>query len=441
VTVVRSSAFDHRVEVWVLERLSDRPMSFGELLARLPGVYPSVAIDASRRLAHAGLISFDTLEAFQNETSLARPELPATRSLLPLPHPLDFEWRFTAGSSRRLLDLAADLSDPDSPILLFGTPGIAIEALSLPLDRLTTFIGEDNVVTGRVAALNRAVGAPLSVRLCSAGLPTCLAGVVILDPPWYLDFVRPMLAAAAGACHLSGFVLASLPPEGAQMSAINDREKVVRFATRLGLKLIAEHALILEYDTPFFEANALAVAGIRVPQAWRRGDLVIFEKVRETNRPISTASIRKERWSEVSIGRTRLFVRRDKARLPGSQGLIPIVPGDILPTVSRRDPRRRDAEIWTSGNRVFATDHPELVITAALSLGDVEKHSGAQPQLWDMIADHDAVERVAHELRALAAREAAEERAVWPTGAVGWGVACTSNSARSLNELTVMASG
>ena len=33
-----------------------------------------------------------------------------------------------------------------------------------------------------------------------------------------------------------------------------------------------------------------------------------------------------------------------------------LVPGDILPTVSRRDPRRQQVDVWTSGNRVFACD-------------------------------------------------------------------------------------
>src|SRR5262249_61566996 len=31
-----------------------------------------------------------------------------------------------------------------------------------------------------------------------------------------------------------------------------------------------------------------------------------------------------------------------------------LVPGDILPSVSRRDKRRRLTGVWTSGNRIFA---------------------------------------------------------------------------------------
>ena len=41
-------------------------------------------------------------------------------------------------------------------------------------------------------------------------------------------------------------------------------------------------------------------------------------------------------------------------------------PGHVLPSVSRRDPRRRRPQIWTSGNRIFASRRPEPVLAAAM---------------------------------------------------------------------------
>jgi dihydroorotase-like cyclic amidohydrolase len=40
-----------------------------------------------------------------------------------------------------------------------------------------------------------------------------------------------------------------------------------------------------------------------------------------------------------------------------------IVPGDILPSVSRRDPRRANADVWTSGNRIFACGGTSTLVT------------------------------------------------------------------------------
>ena len=41
--------------------------------------------------------------------------------------------------------------------------------------------------------------------------------------------------------------------------------------------------------------------------------------------------------------------------------LVQLVVGDVLPTVSRRDPRRSSARLWTSGNRIFGCAAPHAL--------------------------------------------------------------------------------
>src|SRR5262249_44212782 len=41
--------------------------------------------------------------------------------------------------------------------------------------------------------------------------------------------------------------------------------------------------------------------------------------------------------------------------------LAEIVPGDVLPSVSRRDPRSQNIALWTSGNRIFGSGAPALL--------------------------------------------------------------------------------
>jgi hypothetical protein len=236
-------------------------------------------------------------------------------------------------------------------------------------------------------------------------------------------------------------ILLYLFTSGVRPGAGDDRRNAIRFANRLGLDLIAERSLALGYETPFFEANALAAAGIRVTHAWRRGDLVIFRKRREIARAVSTASIRKERWSEIEIGRMRLFVRRAQPVVSGLQGLIRLVDGNVLPTVSRRDPRRRRAMVWTSGNRLFASDNSELVIEAALTLSDSPKDSGVQHHLWGTMVERAAAERIADTLRALAATEATEERTIQSVEAGSGSGACGLRSTIFGTESPVTTSG
>jgi hypothetical protein len=331
------------------------------------------------------------------------------RSLLPPPHPLDYEWRFTPDAARALLNRASELTPTNGDLLLFGTPGLAVEALSLPVGRRLAFLAEKNSVTDRVLALNRATGSPLSVAFCSGGLPSESADAVLLDPPWYLDFVRPMLAAAAQACRLGGVVLISLPPDGARANAEADRRVTIGLAQRFGLTMMERAPLAIGYETPFFERNALAAVGIFPPQQWRRGDLIMFRKTATPTRPPPLSSAGRRAWTEITIGRMRLLIRRTGEVSSGEAGLSSLIDGDVLPTVSRRDPRRRHANIWTSGNRIFHADNPQLVLEAAISCAGEAIGSGIQPRLWGNIGEHEELERVAAELRALAVIEAQEE--------------------------------
>jgi hypothetical protein len=51
------------------------------------------------------------------------------------------------------------------------------------------FLGEDNIVTRCLAAINDTVGAPIQIYRCAEGLPPICAAAV-LDRPWCMDFVR-----------------------------------------------------------------------------------------------------------------------------------------------------------------------------------------------------------------------------------------------------------
>lgn len=201
-----------------------------------------------------------------------------------------------------------------------------------------------------------------------------------------------------------------------------------------------EHApLIIGYDTPFFERNALAAAAIVAPPQWRRGDLVVFRKTRAPAMSPLAASGRRRHWTEVGIGRMRLFIRATGGARSGEAGLIRLVEGDILPTVSRRDPRRPLADLWTSGNRIFRTDNPHLVLEAAISCAGEAMAPGVQPRLWGTLQERAAVERVADELRQLAALEAREEggaSAGAPERSVAWrsnSTDCWSGSAATIS--------
>jgi hypothetical protein len=136
----------------------------------------------------------------------------------------------------------------------------------------------------------------------------------------------------------------------------------------------------------------------------------------------------------------RLFIRGMGEARYDEASLISLVDGDILPTMSRRDRRRRAANVWTSGNRIFRTDNPQLVLEAAISCACEETSSGVQPGLWGSIRERETLARVAAELRTLAAIEEQEEGEA-PITTTGRGVAWRSNSTRYWGKSAVIISG
>ena len=434
----QEAAFLAKVDALTLEAARSGSGPFADLLLRLPSIYPTEVLGALDRLARSGRITERASDRLRQEAGQMVARSSSERTLLPLPHPLDYEWRFTRDASRSLLELAADLTPPKGDVLLFGTPGMAVEALALPIDRRVTLLAEDNVVTGRLVALNQAVDSPLTVELCDDGLPRASADAVILDPPWYMDFIRPMLRAAVAACRPGGVLLLSMPPVTTRPSAEADQLATLSFARRLGLELLDHHPVSISYDTPFFEANALAAAGIHLKAGWRRGDLFLFRKADAGPRSTLASSNRGGGWTEVMIGRMRLFVRDTPSS--GPPDLVPLADRGVLPTVSRRDRRRKAANVWTSGNRVFRTSNPALVLKAARSLVTAPIASGAQPRPCATVEEAEVLPSVRQVLRDLAMVEEREERRLMGAAA-GRSTPWMSSSTMSRAKSRAMASG
>ena len=149
---------------------------------------------------------------------------------------------------------------------------------------------------------------------------------------------------------------------------------------------------------------------------------MVFRKARAPLRPPALSNRRRE-WREVSVGRMRLFIRDASGHRTDDARLTSLIDGDILPTVSRRDRRRGAANIWTSGNRIFHADNPQLVLEAALLCAGEAMGSGFQPTLWGIMTRRAALERMATVLSELAVVEEQEESrtsVVKPEGSAGW---------------------
>jgi len=409
-TELSRRTFNLQVDAWVSRAVNGGVSSFGDLLSTLPGVYPTQALDSLRRLRRAKRISVGFASYIERQARTKPRPLGSLRSALLPPHPLDFEWRFSRSAAKTLLTQASSLAGRADRIMLLGTPTLAVIAAKQTSASRYLYIGEDNAISKQVSDIVARAPSTLEVRLCGPGaLRAGEAQVVVLDPPWYFDFLRPMLRAAAYVCRPGGHVLVSLPPIGTNSHVAEDRAKILALFAKLSLHLVSvENAAIL-YDTPYFEANALKAEGYpNIPRAWRHGDLFVLEKAHEPPVIQIASAVRPREWHEIVIGRMRLFVTRKAVRENGSNSLLQsVVNGDVLPTVRRADPRRQEVQVWTSGNRIFASARPDLVRVAAFTAASGGVFDGG---IRLSTVEKDAIARLSYYLGELAITEQSEER-------------------------------
>jgi hypothetical protein len=370
---------------------------FADLLVRLPGIGPT---DALRALA-VDRADTDYARLRDNARALSVPDGPFDQGAdLPLPHPLDMEWRFSQETVQSLLDQAVDLTSDGDAILLLGVPSIAAAARRTTADRQFLVTGEDNVIC---EALERATTGDARFVHRPNGR---LAAAAIIDPPWYIDAYAEMLGSCSARCAADASVLLALPPIGVRPSAEADRSAMLAIAAAAGFAVTEERQQV-GYRTPLFEIAAWRAAGIGawLPD-WRTGEMIRIVKRRA---PAGVVPVPlKPPAFELTLEGVRLKLLLDRA---GPATVAPIVEGEVLPSVSARLPGRDRASLWTSSNRAFAVDS-ELAFAAMTAVAQArgivlpERLSSTRIDSADSTAI-DAIRALTHQIDRLAMREIA----------------------------------
>ena len=364
--------FLDRVDDWVRVALFSGVDTLDDLLAGLPGVYPSVALDSVRRLAAGdpGLSRILT-RILQYAGNHKNHERLRHELKLPIPHPLDYDWRFSDQTVAQLLSGCANMTKAGQTVALLGVPTVLRAAHESGFDREVVLLDASGTTVDIVVRGTR--GRALKCDLLVDPLPNVIASAVIGDPPWYPDEMSAFLWTAAKICRVGGYILMSLPPIGTRPTIESERNELFAWSEQLGLKLVRLEPSALVYISPLFEVNALKVEGIpSLSHDWRRGDLAVFsaETAVSVARPAYSSSL--QSWVEECVDGMRWRIRRVDSRRFADPKLISIVPGDILPSVSRRDVRRVHADVWTSGNRVFRSEgkHALRLLLRAIRNGE-----------------------------------------------------------------------
>jgi hypothetical protein len=320
-------------------------------LGLLEGADPLCALDAlEESLAHGAHPRAASL------LTVARTPRPVAPSQLPITHPLDYAWLFAEETQVELIDQARALSRPCDLIVHLGCPTVhSLGQRELP-DRRHLLLDRD---ARRVTLASEArPNSGLVLDVLTDPLPDLIdrAAVVIADPPWYPDSAGGFIDAAAGLLAPSGVLLLAFVGTLTRPDADRDLFRVIAEAEKRGFEVIETRHRACRYEMPPFEQAALEAAGYPgVPQDWRLGTLVMLR--RQENPAPPRRVFAEAEWLGHEISDIPLRTRAD-APAHGNEILAPLLDGSPLPSVSRRDPRRHNAALWTSRNRIYASCDP-----------------------------------------------------------------------------------
>lgn len=350
------SNFSRKVDGWVLAAIESGATSFQEILVSLPGVFPTDLVRSLQRLGLRG-------QARGVTPASAQPVIDTSYVTdLPVPHLLDYDWRFTPDTARLTVDRSLDSSSVGDQVLFIGTPTSALNAANRNIPRQLTLL-ESNPAAAAVARMTNRVDVHESNALCLTPIRP-FADVLVLDPPWYRDYLHCFLNVAAAWSSPGATILLAVPPLGTRPEVQAEHAELERVCGEMGLRLIRSDQGMLRYVTPPYEINALLACGLQeVHPTWRCGDLWTLEKV---DSPEGSVRVQPKEapWADLPLLGIRFKVRRnvDNDMFKVDPRLVPIVPGDVCPAVSRYHPLRAQADVWTSGNRVFECRCPDALI-------------------------------------------------------------------------------
>jgi hypothetical protein len=371
----RDEQFLADIERWTRRALADGASDYNELLRGLPGVDPVLLAPVLHLLLDDPALQ-DLAARLTGESQAASGELPAVTEL-PVPHPLEYYWANDAASLELLAGKLTGAARPGDSIVYLGAPNVCRYAAAQLSDRRHVLLDRSRA---RTAALVESLSGQVTIicmDLLVDELPEVSAQAVVMDPPWYPEHLESFLWAGARLCRPAGTVFSSYPPAGTRPGMNAELSGFLAWARDAGLRLLRHEPGVLRYLSPAFERSAYAAAGLPgVASAWRSGDLLTFKAgAPSVPRPVA-ASL--EEWCSYSIREIPIFVRQHRGR-PTAVGaqtatsplLHSIVEGDVLPSVSRREPLRAAVSLWSSRNRVLgSTELPAVhAICAALEHG------------------------------------------------------------------------
>jgi hypothetical protein len=362
--------YSAQLEAWI--RLAmQRASTLTGLVELLPGTYPLDVLNATTRMGYA--LAFGESE-----------KLLITDG--PIPHPVNSDWRLHPNTHQLFKSLVRDKNVES--VALLGCPSLA-KPLSTHGARLA-LVDQNQDWSEHVSGLAMETFWG-DIRLTGDHLMPGFE-VAIADPPWYPGDFEAFLQTAATLLREEGVLYLSWPAEGTRPGLAQEWQSLLTTARQFGLHFAERRPMALRYCTPFFEGSSLRAAGLPVLNAWRRSDLMVFLRHGYKSARVEglTNVQGSKAWAAARSGFLDVRYRETSYQGAADPRLIRIVEGDVLTTVSRRDPTRNLAVVWTGSNRVFGCKSPDLFAVVLKASGETRAAVEAvQDRLGRSLTPHE----------------------------------------------------
>ena len=383
-------SYRKHLEDQILSALGAKSRTFSEIVENAGGAFPVDVRDTLLRLVHRGRAyrrgRIYTLAGNSRPIFFSLPvgndfyppiQVPFRAShsqvvqpSLPVPHPADYDWRFTPRALSNLMHLFLPVRNRSSRVALLGAPSLFLELLrskarAVLFDRNPALISHLHRAgfAGNVIQQDMFARLPRRVGTFDA---------VLADPPWYLDFYKAFILRASELLRIDGVFLLSMLPWLTRPNATEDRTEILHFANEAGFHLFGVLPDFLEYETPPFERVVLQHHGIRCVN-WRKADLFLCVKIRRASP--SAFHIPKpehDEWQDFALNGKIIKLKIRKQSRATTFSYKPVVnDSPVLRTVSRRWPHRPRIDVWTSDNEAYTVHGLETlrVVLQALQSG------------------------------------------------------------------------
>jgi hypothetical protein len=266
---------------------------------------------------------------------------------LPEPHPLDYDWRFSAETT----DNICTLFPSRESILAVGAPSIA-----------RRIEGKGGLVTLVDRQPLQGVRDHRVIEVGADGISMGPYSAAIVDPPWYSLTLRSWTAWAATFVALDGTLLVSLWPDDARPGGAEEADQVMKWM--LDWANVEIVPFVARYERPKFESAALSASmGGFLASSPGEGRLL---RLRIKHHPdLPKGFRRKKRWLRFVLDDYQLALRLDDTgEVPIGIRRHPNAIDWIWPYVSKRAPERQMINLWSSHNEVAIVDGPDELADA-----------------------------------------------------------------------------